>query len=517
MATKKKFTLTQQPIYCQQDGETEGDFALFWQYLNFDKFYTKGKCKGKRKLIAFANLIGRSHQHIKNISGSNCWTPRAEAFDKDKAQGVLNMENPAKEPKVENNPAPLAQDTPADDAPADEVKEPDATSGDISENDNPPAPVENLEVNNGNDSDTEVEPSEGNDAPADDGGKVPKIGNLENAESAITLTQKPIQFEGFSELLEDDEEPIFDSCFKTRIQQIAELPPEEILEKIDFWGNIQKLSTIQLGMLFIGLKEKTKHGDFLKLLEERGYKKSTVNNYVNIASRYGGFSDLEKLTYAQYLKLLTLPKGEEKNFVVAIQNAGVDLENQSTKDTADLVAEYKQKFLDADKRAAKAEKILQEQQTTLFDLTKAKEGVESKVKGLEKELKDERATSNDRKKRLDALQQENAKITNDLERERNKPAEIKEVSPADYDTTKNELFELKQNFNLEVEKGVNAKLTETQKAAEEKATLKLHFDELMAKVRILADNIDAVKAAVAATDRAAAAEALNDLSKKICW
>lgn len=45
--------------------------------------------------------------------------------------------------------------------------------------------IERLETaapatNNGNDSDTEIEPSEGNDKPADDGGKFPKIGTLEN-------------------------------------------------------------------------------------------------------------------------------------------------------------------------------------------------------------------------------------------------------------------------------------------------------------------------------------------------
>lgn len=128
-----------QKIWEQRPDEKVEDYDFFKIYLDLEP---------KRSLKKIAEITGKGKDKFKKLSAKFDWQSRVKAYDADKAQGVLNMEelkkvgeNPAEEPKVENNPAPLAQDTPADDAPADEVEEPDATNGDISENDNPPAPV----------------------------------------------------------------------------------------------------------------------------------------------------------------------------------------------------------------------------------------------------------------------------------------------------------------------------------------------------------------------------------------
>ena len=67
----------------------------------------------------------------------------------------------------------------------------------------------------------------------------------------------------------------------------------------------------------IQAKEQVPHGDWYKWFEDNfNLKKSSANNFINIAQRFGGnLQTFGDLNYTQMVQMLALPEGEEDKFI----------------------------------------------------------------------------------------------------------------------------------------------------------------------------------------------------------
>lgn len=341
--------------------------------------------------------------------------------------------------------------------------------------------------------------------------------------------------------------------FEEQIQELQKQPQEKVIEDVKKLSLLENISKIEIGKRLIALKDAANYGDWKNFIKNNfTFSYTSATRYMKISRRFSEVAPVQPLEYFQQLALLNVPEGEEENFLDEMDKQGTPFKDMNKQQANEAVEDYKQKYLDAQKEleAARAdvdkEKSRADSLQGELDLFGDKlKSAEAKTRHFQNEFNSQLTKTQKAKAALEKFQKDtytqNAKNTllqdklkadyeakikekdNEINQLKNNPVTV-EIVPEDYtknkkalETAQNELQNLQQNFDSKVAEGVADKLAETQKSAEENAIWQFQFQDLLAKAKIIAANVDAVRAAVPTADRAKVADLLNDLANKICW
>lgn len=260
----------------------------------------------------------------------------------------------------------------------------------------------------------------------------------------------------------------------------------ELKVEIKFHLNQMAGHAVEIGKLLIEAKEQVDHGEWYKWLEENfNLSEKMANNFMRVAERFGNrnlSSDL-KLNQSQLIAMLSLPAGEEENFIAEKAAEGNPVEDMTVKNLKAEIADYKNRlaqteqardgykrsleikeeqneFLGEENEKLKAAKAQAEvDQSKLisehFDTLEEKRELEEKIEELNNKLIDQElktktvevapADYEPMKKELADVKAANEKLQEELKELHDNPIEVSAVEyPADYDSMKSELAELKE-------------------------------------------------------------------------
>lgn len=174
--------------------------------------------------------------------------------------------------------------------------------------------------------------------------------------------------------------------------QTSTLPQLEI--EIKFYLNQTAQSIIEVGKRLIAAKELVPHGDWLSWLEHNfQLKKSMANNFMQIASRFGGNFHLNgNLNQTQLVTLLALPAEDTEKFIEEKLAEGKAVADMTIKQLREEIKSWKQQAQDTENNSAAEIQRLQKIQSSLNDtLAGTRKNIDKLIiekNFLEKQLKE---------------------------------------------------------------------------------------------------------------------------------
>ncbi len=256
---------------------------------------------------------------------------------------------------------------------------------------------------------------------------------------------------------------------------------------------------VEIGNCLIQAKEQVQHGEWQNWLEDNfNLKKSSAANFINIAQRFGGnFQTFGNLGYSQMLNLLALPSGEEENFIAEKAAENNPVEDMTVKQLREEIKSYKARLETAEQERdgyKTSAEIVESRLETLdagikkfsreFELDSKQvdeviselsqdntsAALKEKISELKKQLQTVTTFADpslnaeelrEAKTEIAKLQAELEEKQEELKNLQDSPVEVAVEYPADYDSIKSELAELKnQQKNLQEEYAVTKKITE---------------------------------------------------------
>lgn len=240
----------------------------------------------------------------------------------------------------------------------------------------------------------------------------------------------------------------------------ATQPPAPTLDQltleVKFYLGQTAQNIIEVGKRLAQAKEMLPHGEFGDWLDKNfSLKKSTANNFMRCAERFGNFQMSGNLNSSQMVELLALPADETEAFIEAKAAEGTPVEDMTVKKLREEVEQWKSK---AEVNASAVN---------------------------EKERRISQMASN-----FNNLQNEKAQLQRDLDDAHNQLKNQKPViqPPADYEQTKRDLARLRD------EKTALQKKLDAARTAEVPADYhanKKRLAELDAKIASMQKEIDA--------------------------
>ena len=255
----------------------------------------------------------------------------------------------------------------------------------------------------------------------------------------------------------------------------AEKSLVQLTTEIKFYVNQWGQNTIEIGKRLIQAKELVPHGEWANWLEKNfSLKKSTAYNFMQIAERFGNFQTSGNLNQSQMVEMLALPAEETEKFIDEKAVEGRAVEDMTVQELRAEVRIYKMKLADKD-TALSSNKTLHEKETdelkseiadlkedntrlekirkSLCDKDNATREVISKLtvekNELEQRLKNEKTVAvlpDDYEQLKQAKEELGNKISALEKRLKEKPTEV-QIFPADYESSKAELAELREKYD----------------------------------------------------------------------
>ena len=128
----------------------------------------------------------------------------------------------------------------------------------------------------------------------------------------------------------------------TATQQPATL--EQLTLEVKFYLGQTAQNIIEVGKRLTQAKEMVPHGEWQNWLEKNfSLKKSTANNFMRCAERFGNFQTSGNLNSSQMVELLALPADETEQFIEAKAAEGNPVENMTIKTLREEVQQWKDK------------------------------------------------------------------------------------------------------------------------------------------------------------------------------
>jgi len=247
----------------------------------------------------------------------------------------------------------------------------------------------------------------------------------------------------------------------------AEKSLVQLTTEIKFYVNQWGQNTIEIGKRLIQAKELVPHGEWANWLKENfNLKQSSAQNFMRIAERFGNSQ--------QMVEMLALPAEETEKFIDEKAAEGKAVEDMTVQELRAEVRIYKMKLADKD-TALSSNKTLHEKETdelkseiadlkednarlekirrSLYDKDNATREVINKLtiekNELEQRLKNEKTVTvlpDDYEQLKQAKEELGNKISALEKRLKEKPTEV-QIFPADYESSKAELAELREKYD----------------------------------------------------------------------
>lgn len=126
---------------------------------------------------------------------------------------------------------------------------------------------------------------------------------------------------------------------------------EDLTDEIKFYLRKMGQNVIEIGKRLILAKEKLPHGEWQTWLEDNfAFSQRTARQFMQIAERFGEKSSNRKwqtsavLNHSQMVEILSLPKGEEENFITEKAAEGTPVADMSVKILRKEIKKYKAKL-----------------------------------------------------------------------------------------------------------------------------------------------------------------------------
>ncbi len=128
--------------------------------------------------------------------------------------------------------------------------------------------------------------------------------------------------------------------------------------KIQFHLQNMANSAIIIGQELIECKKEVGHGNWANWLKENfNLSQNMAGKFMAIADRFGNSATSQNLNKSQMMEMLSLPTGEEENFIAEKAAEGVPVENMTVKQLRAEIKDWKKKAEDI---AAKADNLKKE-------------------------------------------------------------------------------------------------------------------------------------------------------------
>lgn len=136
-------------------------------------------------------------------------------------------------------------------------------------------------------------------------------------------------------------------------EKAVSVPLEQITLEVKFYLNQTAQNIIEVGKRLTQAKAMLPHGEFGNWLDSNfGLSKSTANNFMRCAERFGNFQSIGSFNSTQMIQLLALPESETEKFIEQKAAEGTPVEDMTIKTLREEVAKYQSyRFTTANFRA----------------------------------------------------------------------------------------------------------------------------------------------------------------------
>lgn len=206
-------------------------------------------------------------------------------------------------------------------------------------------------------------------------------------------------------------------------------PPslDTLTVEIKFYLQQTAQNIIAVGKRLIQAKELVSHGDWLNWLKENfSLSYRTAKNFMDCAKKFSNLQTSATLNYSQMVEMLALSEGDAEKFIAEKAAEGTPVEDMTTKNLREEVKHWK----------AQAEKVQTDSADEIARLEKVRSSLNDALNDNRNAIHELTVEKNKISAELNAAQKEIKEL-------QEKPVDVAIEYPADYESNKKELAELK--------------------------------------------------------------------------
>lgn len=253
---------------------------------------------------------------------------------------------------------------------------------------------------------------------------------------------------------------------------------DQLTLEVKFYLGQTAQNIIEVGKRLAQAKEMLPHGEFGDWLDKNfSLKKSTANNFMRCAERFGNFQMSGNLNSSQMVELLALPADETEAFIEAKAAEGTPVEDMTVKKLREEVEQWKSKAEVNASAVNEKERRISQMASNFNNLQNEKAQLQRDLDDAHNQLKNQKpviqppADYEQTKRDLARLRDEKATLQKKL------AAAVRNVEvPADYHANKKRLAELDAKI-AEMQKQID-----TQVSAEDYANVAQKLDAIYALI-----------------------------------
>lgn len=252
--------------------------------------------------------------------------------------------------------------------------------------------------------------------------------------------------------------------------------------KIQFHLQNMANSAIIIGQELIECKKEVGHGNWADWLKDNfNLSQRVANNFMACAERFGNSPTSANLKQSQMIEMLSLPAGEEENFIADKASEGAPVEKMTVKQLRAEIKDWKKKAAEKETEAEKLKKENDELKN------KPPQVIETTKTIMPPNYLETIQRAEELQEQVDHLLEQNEDLQNQVIDAASKQGEskIEFVTPADYEENK------KQLAILQAEKDT---LTAQQENLRVDMAILQHLNTLGAVTKFLLDNQDRLTA-----------------------
>lgn len=251
-------------------------------------------------------------------------------------------------------------------------------------------------------------------------------------------------------------------------------PLNERVVKIKILLNQTAQNIIEIGKELTAAKAEVPHGEWQNWLADNfSLSKSTANNFMRCAERFGNFQTSGNLNPSQMVEMLALPAEDTEKFIEEKVAQGTPVDEMTVKKLREEVAQYKLEIQQKERNLEASKNEYERLQSAAKDSVNRADKAEKQVQSLFEELDSAKAAAKLQKsefqRRYAELQQVLKNANAEIDTLKNQPPQI--VEPQDYQQLKKSQIQL-QNKIAALQKELDNKTVEVVTPADYESTKK---------------------------------------------